>query len=74
MLGTSLQVFSAYRFVVRAQERRIPIAIVNLGETRGDSLATLKVEQNTGDVLAALAQRLDHLAATDSRYGFTYER
>jgi len=36
---------------MRARDRKIPMAIVNLGETRGDPLATLKIEQHTGDLL-----------------------
>jgi NAD+-dependent protein deacetylase sirtuin 4 len=56
--GTSLAVFSGYRFLLRAADRRIPIAIVNRGSVRGEERATLKVEESTGDTLAALARRL----------------
>lgn len=52
--GTSLTVYSGYRFVRRAAERGIPVAIVNLGPTRGDPLATLRVDAPTGVVLDAL--------------------
>jgi NAD-dependent SIR2 family protein deacetylase len=58
VVGTSLAVFSGYRFVRAAAERGIPIAIVNLGPTRGDSLATVRVEGRAGPVLAALARQL----------------
>ena len=51
--GSSLTVWSGFRFVKRAAERGIPIAIVNIGPTRGDALATIKVEANVGDVLPA---------------------
>jgi NAD-dependent SIR2 family protein deacetylase len=54
VIGTSLAVFSGFRFVRRAHERGIPIAIVNDGETRGDPYATLRIEGRTGEVLAAL--------------------
>ena len=54
--GTSLTVFSGYRFLLRAAERKIPIAIVNRGPVRGDDRATLKVEGSTGETLAALAR------------------
>lgn len=53
--GTSLQVFSAYRLVLRARERGIPIAIVNIGTTRGDADATLKIEARLGDVLGKVS-------------------
>ncbi len=56
--GTSLAVFSGYRFLVRAAERRIPIAIVNRGPVRGEERATLKVEASTGEALMSLAQIL----------------
>lgn len=53
--GTSLTVFSGYRFLVRAAERKIPIAIVNRGAVRGEERATIKVEAPLGLTLAALA-------------------
>lgn len=55
VVGTSLAVFSGYRFLLRAKERGKPIAIVNVGPVRGEESATLKVEARAGDVLAALA-------------------
>ena len=39
--GSSLTVFSGYRFVRHAAARSIPVAIVNRGPTRGDDLATV---------------------------------
>lgn len=54
--GSSLVVYSGLRFVKQAHQRGIPIVLVNLGPTRGDPLATLKVEGNAGEVLGALAR------------------
>lgn len=51
VVGSSLTVWSGYRFVKRAAERQLPIAIVNIGPTRGDALATLKIEERCGAVL-----------------------
>ena len=51
VVGSSLTVWSGFRFAKRASERGIPIAIVNIGPTRADNLATLKVERNCGEVL-----------------------
>jgi NAD-dependent SIR2 family protein deacetylase len=51
VVGSSLTIWSGFRFVKRAAERGIPIAIVNIGPTRGDDLATLKIEANCGEVL-----------------------
>jgi NAD-dependent SIR2 family protein deacetylase len=56
--GTSLAVFSGYRFLVRAEGRRIPIAIVNHGPVRGEERATAKVDARLGDALSALARQL----------------
>ena len=39
----------------RAAERGVPVAIVNVGPTRGDGEATVKLEGALGDVLPRLA-------------------
>ena len=36
VVGSSLMVFSGYRFVRRALERRVPVAAINVGRTRAD--------------------------------------
>lgn len=54
VIGSSLTVFSGYRFVKHAHSWGIPIAILNLGPTRGDPLATLKIDADAGAVLADL--------------------
>jgi NAD+-dependent protein deacetylase sirtuin 4 len=60
VLGTSLAVFSGYRFLVRAAEREIPIAIVNRGPVRGEGRAALKLERATGEALTALSRSFIH--------------
>jgi len=55
--GSSLTVWSGFRFVKRAHERGLPIAIVNIGPTRGDDLATIKVESSLGRTLPELVAR-----------------
>ena len=49
--GSSLMVYSGFRFLRHAQESGLPIAIVNRGRTRGDDLAELKVEGDVGAIL-----------------------
>jgi NAD-dependent SIR2 family protein deacetylase len=49
--GSSLMVYSGFRFVRQAHEAGLPIAIVNRGRTRGDELAELKVEGDVGTIL-----------------------
>jgi NAD-dependent SIR2 family protein deacetylase len=55
VLGSSLTVFSGYRFVLRAAEYAMPVAIVNLDETRGDVHASIRVKQPLGEALVRLA-------------------
>jgi NAD-dependent deacetylase sirtuin 4 len=57
VVGSSLAVFSGYRFVLRARDRGIPIAILNRGETRGDPYATLRIDAMAGEVLPAVQAR-----------------
>ena len=57
VVGSSLVVFSGYRFVRRAAERGLPIAIVNLGQTRGDPIAKVVLARRAGDLLPRLAAR-----------------
>jgi NAD-dependent SIR2 family protein deacetylase len=56
--GSSLTVYSGYRFVRHAAAKQIPIAIVNRGPTRGDALATVKVDGGCSPILALLAEEL----------------
>lgn len=56
--GSSLQVMSGLRFVRHAHRLGLPVVIVNRGPTRGDSLATARVDAGCSQTLAALAARL----------------
>ncbi|AYF99031.1 Sir2 family NAD-dependent protein deacetylase [Protaetiibacter intestinalis] len=56
--GSSLVVNSGIRLLDQAAKRRLPIVIVNRGETRGDKRAGLKIDAGTSEVLGALAERL----------------
>ena len=55
VVGSSLMVYSGYRFAQAAADAGKPIAAVNLGRTRADHLLALKVNESCGDALAALA-------------------
>jgi NAD-dependent SIR2 family protein deacetylase len=55
VVGSSLAVYSGYRFLRRAVERKIPVAIVNRGRVRGEEHAAVKIEASTGAALGALA-------------------
>lgn len=60
VVGSSLMLFSGFRFARRASEQQKPIAVINQGRTRADDFATLKVEADCGNVLSAA---IDSLAA-----------
>lgn len=50
VMGSSCQTYSAYRHVHLAAKLQIPVCVVNIGPTRVDSLANLKIEGRCGDV------------------------
>ncbi|MCC5868889.1 MAG: NAD-dependent protein deacetylase [Gammaproteobacteria bacterium] len=52
IVGSSLMVFSGYRFARQAAARRMPLAIVGLGRTRADELATLRLRGDCGALLS----------------------
>jgi NAD+-dependent protein deacetylase sirtuin 4 len=58
VVGSSLTVYSGFRFVRRACESNLPVAVVNLGPTRADELVQAKVAGHAGVVLPALARAL----------------
>jgi NAD-dependent SIR2 family protein deacetylase len=54
VVGSSLMVYSGYRFAQAAAAAGKPIAAVNLGRTRADDLLALKVTQPCAEALAFL--------------------
>jgi NAD-dependent SIR2 family protein deacetylase len=54
VVGSSLTVMSGFRFVRRAAKVGVPVVIVNRGPTRGDDLATVKLEAGCSEFLTAL--------------------
>jgi len=56
--GSSLVVNSGIRVLELARRRRLPIVIVNRGETKGDGRAALRIEGGASEVLVALRDRL----------------
>lgn len=60
VVGSSLTVFSGYRFCRQAAQAGQPIAILNRGHTRADDLAGLKLNAACGPTLAAALALLEH--------------
>ncbi|XP_017064782.1 NAD-dependent protein deacylase Sirt4 [Drosophila eugracilis] len=54
VLGSSLLVFSGYRVVLQMKDLKLPVAIVNIGDTRADHLADIKISAKCGDVIPKL--------------------
>jgi len=54
VVGSSLMVYSGYRFCRMAVEMGKPIWIINDGMTRADDLASLKIEGDCAETLSAL--------------------
>ncbi|MBY4945584.1 NAD-dependent protein deacetylase [Cupriavidus respiraculi] len=54
VVGSSLMVYSGYRFCLHAAQLGKPVVAINLGRTRADDLLTLKVAAPCASVLAAL--------------------
>ena len=54
VVGSSLMVYSGYRFACAAARAGKPIAAVNIGHTRADPLLSLKIEEPCAQALAFL--------------------
>ena len=61
-IGTSLAVHSAFRLAKRAIERGIPVAILNVGQTRleKEQLEVTKIDSPIGDTLHELVKMLEN--------------
>lgn len=57
VVGSSLMVYSGYRFARMARERGLPLAILTRGITRADNLATLKLDADCEATLAGAVAR-----------------
>ena len=55
VVGSSLMIYSGYRFVTAAADAGKPIAAINLGRTRADDLLALKIEDRCANALRTLS-------------------
>ncbi len=58
LLGTSASTYSCFRYCRRARTLGKPMAIINLGRTRADELASLTYATDVGQVLGACVRAL----------------
>ena len=59
VIGSSLMVYSGYRFCRMAHAQGKPVVAINRGITRADALLAFKVEADCGSALTALGTALD---------------
>ncbi len=58
VIGSSVQVYSGFRFCRHARQLEKPIGIINPGQTRADELAALRLSRECGPLLASLVAHL----------------
>ncbi|MES2071948.1 MAG: NAD-dependent protein deacetylase [Pseudomonadota bacterium] len=66
VVGSSLMVFSGYRFCRMAAAAGKPVAAINRGVTRADHLLSLKMETAAEVMLPALVRHMRALSANDA--------
>jgi NAD-dependent SIR2 family protein deacetylase len=58
VVGSSLMVYSGYRFCMWTQKQNKPVVAINLGRTRADPLLSLKITAPCANTLTELVARL----------------
>ncbi|KAK8449970.1 hypothetical protein SEVIR_7G293900v4 [Setaria viridis] len=56
VVGSALMTMSAFRLARLAHEANAPIAVVSIGETRADSILSLKINARCGEILPRILQ------------------
>jgi NAD-dependent SIR2 family protein deacetylase len=59
VVGSSLMVYSGFRFCRMAQADGKPIAAINLGRTRADDLLDIKIEESSERLLPLVLELLE---------------
>jgi NAD-dependent SIR2 family protein deacetylase len=67
VVGSSLMVYSGFRFCRMAQASGKPIAAINLGRTRADDLLDMKIEESSERLLPLVLGLLDKARAGTQR-------
>ncbi len=55
VVGSSLMVYSGFRFAQHAHRLGKPVAAINQGVTRADALLNLKIDADCGEALGLVA-------------------
>jgi NAD-dependent SIR2 family protein deacetylase len=67
VVGSSLMLYSGYRFCEAARRMRKPIAAINLGRTRADHLFEVKICRPCAEVLVDLSRAMDSTRLNSSK-------
>jgi NAD-dependent SIR2 family protein deacetylase len=67
VVGSSLMVYSGFRFCRMARASGKPIAAINLGRTRADDLLDIKIEESSERVLPLAVELLQQAQAGTER-------
>lgn len=65
VVGSSLMVYSGFRFVKKAFEAGKPIALINLGKTRADDLLDVKIERDCGEAMVELVDKVNRFRSPE---------
>ena len=68
VMGSSLMVYSGYRFVRRAVELGLEVVAINRGVTRADDLLSMKIEHDCGEVLTKIVQTVSAKSGVSGSY------
>ena len=58
VIGSSLMVYSSFRFCKEARNLSKPIAVINQGKTRADDILQLKIEEDCSALLTRITKQL----------------
>ncbi|CAK9290913.1 unnamed protein product [Gordionus sp. m RMFG-2023] len=53
-----IKMYSSYRIVSTFYQSQKPIAIINIGGTRADNLANVKIDARLGEILPAVDEKI----------------
>jgi NAD-dependent SIR2 family protein deacetylase len=59
VVGSSLMVYSGFRFVRAAHNAGIPVAAINRGKTRADEILSFKIRQDCATALSSVLENID---------------
>eukprot|EP01102_Stenamoeba_stenopodia_P009985 TRINITY_DN2960_c1_g1_i2.p1 TRINITY_DN2960_c1_g1~~TRINITY_DN2960_c1_g1_i2.p1 ORF type:complete len:386 (-),score=70.34 TRINITY_DN2960_c1_g1_i2:83-1240(-) len=59
VIGSSLTVYSSWRFVAAIHAEKAPVGLINVGSTRADPIATFKIEARAAEILPKVYEKIN---------------